>query len=94
MGISDITSLIEKYGISGSIFVFALLAISTMIKSQWFSTVLSKISDKFIERFMKDKTKNIETQFLHRISLKGLCHQILQIIRRSKTINMYFLVDL
>jgi len=61
MGISDITSLIEKYGISGSIFVFALLAISTMIKSQWFSTVLSKISDKFIERFMKDKTKNIET---------------------------------
>ena len=59
MGISDITSLIDNYGIKGAIFVIILFLLILMIKSEWFGKILSKLSDRFIERFMKNKTKDI-----------------------------------
>jgi len=59
MGISDITSLIDKYGIKGAIFVIILFLLILMIKSKWFGDLLSKLSDRFIEKFMKNKTKDI-----------------------------------
>lgn len=59
MGISDITSLIDKYGIKGAIFVILIFLFILMLKSKWFGNLLSKLSDKFIERFMKSKTKDI-----------------------------------
>lgn len=62
MGISDITSLIDKYGIKGAIFVMVLFLLIALFKSKWFGNFLSKTSDRFIERFMRNKTKNIESQ--------------------------------
>lgn len=59
MGISDITSLIDKYGTKGAIFVVILFLLIALFKSKWFGDFLSKLSDKFIERFMKNKTKDI-----------------------------------
>jgi hypothetical protein len=62
MGISDITSLIDKYGMKGAIFVIVLFLLIALFKSKWFGNLLSNLSDKFIERFMRSKTKDIETQ--------------------------------
>jgi len=39
-----------------------LLIITSVIKSDWFGKWVSKVADKFVERFMKSKTKNLETQ--------------------------------
>jgi len=58
MSISDISSVLEKYGIKGGIFVIIIFLLITMIKSSWFSNLLSKVSDKLVERFMRNKTKD------------------------------------
>lgn len=58
MGISDITEIIDKYGMKGAVFVVILFLLVAVFKSKWFSNFLSKLSDKFIERFMKNKIKN------------------------------------
>ena len=51
MSISDISSVLEKYGIKGGIFVIIIFLLITMIKSSWFSNLLSKVSDKLVETF-------------------------------------------
>jgi hypothetical protein len=61
MGVTDLASLIEKYGVKGAIFVIFIFLLISMLKSNWFSGVLSKISDKFIERFMKNKSKDVSS---------------------------------
>lgn len=61
MGLSDIASIIEKYGIEGAFFVILIFMIITMLKSKWMNDLLSKLSDKFIEKFMQNKTKDITT---------------------------------
>lgn len=58
MGVNDITSLIDKYGIKGAIFIIFSFLLIAVFKSKWFSGLLSKLSDKFIERFIKNKTKD------------------------------------
>lgn len=62
MGIDNITSLIDKYGVKGAIFILIIFALLGALKSQWFSDLLGKFSDKFVEKFMKNKTKDINTQ--------------------------------
>lgn len=62
MGIKEITSLLDNYGVGGTILIVLVILLYTMIKSQWFSSVITKISEKFIERFMKNKTKELDTQ--------------------------------
>lgn len=59
MGINDISTLLQNYGLRGTIFIVISFLIITMIKSSWFSNLLSKISDIFIEKFMKSKVKDI-----------------------------------
>lgn len=59
MGISDITTIFEKYGIKGSIFVVFIFLIISMLKSTWISNILTKLSDKFIEKFMRNKLKDV-----------------------------------
>lgn len=61
MGISDIESIIERHGIEGAFFIIFLFIIISMIRSKWVNDALSKISDKFIEKFMKNKTKDISS---------------------------------
>ncbi len=62
MDIDGITSLIDKYGIKGVIFILITFIILGAVKSKWFSDILSKVSDKFVEKFMKSKTKDIKSQ--------------------------------
>lgn len=62
MELDNFASLIEKYGIKGAIFIVIIFSIFSAIKSKWFGDILSKFSDKFVERFMKSKTKDINSQ--------------------------------
>lgn len=62
MDFEGIMEFIEKYGYKGGIFIVIIFLLVTVIKSKWFGNFLSKLSDKFVERFMKDKTKDINTQ--------------------------------
>ena len=61
MEISDITSILDKYGIKGGIFIIIIFLFITMMKSNWFSTFLAKLSDKFVERFMRNKVKDVSS---------------------------------
>ena len=59
MTISDITELIENYGFKGAIFIIIIFLIITLVKGKWFGDLFSKISESFVERFMKSKTKDL-----------------------------------
>jgi hypothetical protein len=61
MGLTDIASIMEKYGFKGSIFVIFVFLIISMLKSSWFSGVLSKLSDSFVEKFMRSKVKDVNS---------------------------------
>lgn len=59
MQLADIIKLIETYGIKGTIFIVLIYIIFTSIKGKWMSKIFSKISDFFIERFMKNKSNDL-----------------------------------
>ena len=61
MGLSDVALIMEKYGFKGSIFVIFVFLIISMLKSSWFSSVLSKLSDSFVEKFMRSKVKDVNS---------------------------------
>lgn len=54
-----ISDLFKNYGIGGGIIFAIILFFSYAIKNQWFSDFFSKLSEKFVERFMKSKTKDL-----------------------------------
>jgi hypothetical protein len=58
MGISEIVEIFEKHGVKGAIFIVFIFLVVGMFKSKWFISSLSKISDRFIDRFMRDNSKN------------------------------------
>lgn len=60
MGIEEIKNLLESYGIGGAFFIILIYMVIAGVKSEWFSNLLSKLSDKFIETFMKSKTKDVD----------------------------------
>lgn len=62
MSLELLFKVLEKYGIGTTIFFVILIIIYTLIKSQWFSNILTKLTEKFIERFMKNKTKDLGSQ--------------------------------
>ena len=61
MTVSDISNIIDKYGIKGAILVLIIFVLIGSIKSKWFGEFLGKMSDKFVERFMKSKTKDLKS---------------------------------
>lgn len=61
MGLNDISTIIDKYGIKGAFFIVIIFLLISTIKSKWITDLFSKISDKFVERFMKNKTKDISS---------------------------------
>ncbi len=58
----DVLKFLEIYGYKGLFFILIIVIIASIIKSDWFGKWLSKISDRFVERFMRNKTKNIDGQ--------------------------------
>ncbi len=59
MGAGDIISLLEKYGIRSGIVVFLILTVYYILKSSFFNKISTKISEKYIEYFMKKKGKGL-----------------------------------
>jgi hypothetical protein len=61
MDVKDIADLLNKYGFKGTLFAVVVFLIITMLKSNWFSTILSKLSDAFVEKFMRSKVKEVNS---------------------------------
>jgi hypothetical protein len=61
MGIKDIADILSKYGFKGTLFTVFVFIIITMLKSSWFSSLLGKLSDKFVEKFMRNKVKDVNS---------------------------------
>jgi hypothetical protein len=80
MNITEISELIENHGVGGTVFIVFLVIIYTIIKSQWFLKILTKISDKFIEKFMKRKTKDINNQIRNMTESDIINHDIFNYI--------------
>ena len=58
---TDLLKLIQDHGIKGVIFVLVMILLYGMGKSKWLGLWLSKMSDKFVERFIKKETKDINS---------------------------------
>lgn len=56
-----ISNLFKNYGYGGAILFLIIVIFIYALKNQWFSDIFSKLSEKFVERFMKSKTKDINT---------------------------------
>jgi len=57
--LDEIINLIEKHGTKGFLGVLVVYSTIYIFKSQWFNNLLTKISDKFFERFIKSETKDV-----------------------------------
>jgi hypothetical protein len=62
MNLELLLKILEEHGWGGTIFLAILILIYTLVKSQWFSSLLTKITEKFVDRFMKNKTKDLPSQ--------------------------------
>lgn len=62
MGANDIISLLEKYGIKSGVVVFLVTVVYYILKSSIFSKLVTKISEKYIEYFMKKKGKGLNIE--------------------------------
>jgi hypothetical protein len=58
--LDELINLIEKHGVKGFVGVLIVYSLISIFKSQWFGNIFTKISDKFVERFMKSETKNVD----------------------------------
>jgi hypothetical protein len=56
----DLVNVFQKYGWKGLLFVFFCILVYGIARSNFMSQILTKISDKFIEWFIKDKTKDLD----------------------------------
>lgn len=61
MGINDIKTILEIYGVTGVLFILAIFFLIAILRTKWFSNVLSNMSDKIINRFMINKSKGIDS---------------------------------
>lgn len=61
MGFKDLLDLIDKFGVKGALGVVLLFLLYTFVKSKWLGEKMGKISDWFLEKFMKNKVKEVET---------------------------------
>jgi hypothetical protein len=58
MTIKDIELLLESSGVKAPILSLIIFIIIILIKSDWFNKFLTKITDFFVENFMRRKTKD------------------------------------
>lgn len=59
MELKDVISVFDNYGWIGGTFIMTTFVIIMMVKSKWFGDLWSKLSDRFVERFMRNKTKDL-----------------------------------
>jgi len=56
--IKDILDTIHKYGITGFITVLITFFLYLLSKTTWFTSFMNKLSDSFLDRVIRKKTKN------------------------------------
>lgn len=61
MEYSWVTELMEKHGAKTTIIILLIILLIAMFKTKWVGSVFSKVSDFFINKMMKSKTKNKPT---------------------------------
>lgn len=57
----DISTLLEQHSFISIVVIILVATIFAVVKSQWFGDKISKISDKFIDKFMSNKVKDIKS---------------------------------
>ena len=55
MDFTEVMAILEQYGFKGFVVMLSIFILTTTIKSKWFRNLLAKISDAFIDKFMKTK---------------------------------------
>lgn len=61
MDVKDIADITDKYGFKGTLFTLLTFLLIAVLKSNWFNSLLGKVSDAFVEKFMKNKTKDVNS---------------------------------
>ncbi len=61
MDLTGIAEVVDNYGLKGGFFIILLFILVTLIKSNWFSKLITKLSNKIIDKFInKKKDSTIE----------------------------------
>lgn len=58
MNLEILVNIFESYGLNSTIFLSIILAIYRLIRSKWFSNLMSKFTEMVIEKFLKNKIKD------------------------------------
>jgi hypothetical protein len=61
----DLNKIIEIYGVKGLALSLLIMIGGSILKSQWFSNIWSKISDRLIEYFLKRKATDDDVKHIH-----------------------------
>lgn len=59
---TDIVDLVEKNGITGLFSAFLIFIVYNIIKSEWMSEKLGKLSDFFIDKFIRNKVSETDVK--------------------------------
>jgi len=83
--IKYLVEVFKQYGFWGFISVALVLALISAIKSDWIKAVYTKLADKFVEKFMKEKTKDTTTSLANQITEADITsHEIFNYINLWK----------
>jgi hypothetical protein len=83
--IKYLIEIFKQYGFWGFISVAFVLIFISLIKSSWIKSIYTKITDKFVEKFMKEKTKDTNLSLANQITEKDITsHEIFNYINLWK----------
>lgn len=83
--IQYLIEIFKEHGFGGLIFMAAVLSLISAFKSDWIKTIYAKLVDKFVERFMSDKTKDTKLTLVNNITEADITsHEIFNYINLWK----------
>ena len=83
--IQYLIEIFKEHGFGGLIFMAAVLSLISAFKSDWIKTIYTKLVDKFVERFMSEKTKDSKTSLANNITEADITsHEIFNYINLWK----------
>jgi len=65
MGLTEVLESLKQYGLGGTLVGCLIFALWVLVKSTWFTSLMTKISDKIIEGFMKEKTSSDKVKVIN-----------------------------
>jgi hypothetical protein len=83
--IQYLIEIFKEHGFGGLIFMGAVLSLISAFKSDWIKAIYTKLVDKFVERFMSDKTKDTKMTLANNITEADITsHEIFNYINLWK----------